>query len=467
MDKPLFIYNNKETEINCNPKTQMNSICNEFCQKENISYNLVYFLYNHAKLDLSLRYEQLKKSPFKKYKVIFVFDNKKQQSNQSSVYYYTIQSKLLCCPKCNKSLNIIISNSNYKYICITNDKFDKFEDPKSDLILKECIFCSDNQNMYFCELCKFFVCSGCISKHKLLDNIRNYHYKKIHGIEDDNNSINIQYNVFDPYGTITIVYEQKELFPTKIFGSYFVNTNKDKCKILYQGIFFDLSEYFSQQTPYELLTIQLVGTINISDMSNMFEEASLVGLPDFLNWNPINITDLSYMFSGCSLLEYLPDISNWNTMNVTSLCYMFSGCSSLKALPDISKWDTKNVTDMSYLFSCCSSLISLPDISKWNTKKVTNLSGIFSECKNISSMPDISKWNTDNLTNISAMFLSCSSLTNLPDLSKWNMEKVKNKTYLFKNCYSLAYLPDLSKCSLNYDKPSSNFVNAISLINYS
>ena len=56
---------------------------------------------------------------------------------------------------------------------------------------------------------------------------------------------------------------------------------------------------------------------------------------------------------------------------ITNMSYMFSECSSLISLPDISEWDTSNINDMSHIFENCSSLISLPDISKWNTSNVT------------------------------------------------------------------------------------------------
>ena len=424
MDKALFIYHKSETIVNCNdPKTQMNLICKEFCSKAHISINLVKFIYNRVKLNQKLRFEQLNNSPFDKYKVIFVFDIKEQSKKE-----FKLSSKILYCPICHKFIDIIISNFTYKYKCINAHDFESYF---LDIKLIRCMNCSNNikTDIYSCELCNNYICSKCdTSKHKLLDNINNYRSQPL---EDDINPMNTHLDIFSSFGAINIIYFNNKQSPIKIFGSYFVNKNKGKCKILYMGEYFDLSEYFCKLVPYDFLNIQLVGIINITDMSCMFEETSLIGIYDFLNWNSLNITDLSYMFCGCSLLESLPDISHWNTTNVTNLSYMFSGCKSLKALSDNSKWDTQNVINMSHLFGYCSSLIALPDISKWNTKKVTNISGIFTGCSSLSTLPDISKWNTDNITNISGMFSHCSSLAYLPDLSKWNMKKVTNKSYVF------------------------------------
>jgi len=124
-----------------------------------------------------------------------------------------------------------------------------------------------------------------------------------------------------------------------IFGSKFVENNKNKYKMI-----IDNEEY------------ELAHNYNIKSHNNNKLKIKLKGIN--------NITDMSYMFFRCSSLLSLSDISKWNTNNVTNMCYMFSGCSSLSSLPDISKWNTNNITDTSEMFSRCKSLSSLPDISK-------------------------------------------------------------------------------------------------------
>ena len=140
--------------------------------------------------------------------------------------------------------------------------------------------------------------------------------------------INIIYNInrFDRrYGNINI------------FGSKFVENNKNICKMIIDEKVYEVAEQY-----------------NIKDYANNELKIKLEGIN--------NITNMSYMFNECSSLSSLSDISKLNTNNVNDMNNMFYWCSSLKSLPDISNWNANNVIDMNYMFSECSSLISLPDI---------------------------------------------------------------------------------------------------------
>ena len=177
-------------------------------------------------------------------------------------------------------------------------------------------------------------------KEIINDNNINNKFKKIIDI----------YNNMEYLDEIIIRYKinkfDKEI---KIFGSNFINNNRNKCKIIYEEKEYEIKEKW-----------------NIDDkIKNEILEIKLKGIN--------NITDMSCMFNGCPNLSSLPDISKWNTNNVTNMSYMFSGCPNLSSLPDISKWNTNNVTNMNYMFNNYSNLLSLPDISKWNTNNVTNI----------------------------------------------------------------------------------------------
>jgi len=165
-----------------------------------------------------------------------------------------------------------------------------------------------------------------------------------------------------------------------LFGSKFVENNKNICKMIIDNKEIEMIEKYNiKNYTNDELKIQLKGINNITNLNHMFYEcSSLSSLPDISEWNINNVTSMSCMFYGCSLLSSLPDISKLNTNKVSDMSYIFYGCSSLLSLPDISKWNTNNVSDMSYMFYRCSSLISLPDISKWNTNKVINMSCMFS-----------------------------------------------------------------------------------------
>ena len=80
----------------------------------------------------------------------------------------------------------------------------------------------------------------------------------------------------------------------KLFGIHFVNKNKDKCKIIYNGEEFELTTNFEVENNHinnEPLKIQL----KIKK----------------------NITDLSYLFCGCKNLLSFKSLSKINDLNFT------------------------------------------------------------------------------------------------------------------------------------------------------
>ena len=302
--------------------------------------------------------------------------------------------------------------------------------------------------------------------YEILQNMREINNNNIiEEINKINNAININNkitNIINIYNQmfskdisdINIIYNIKKKKDNgkeeedfiNIFGTEFVNNNRNTCKMIIDNKEYDLEEKFNiKNYNNNILKIRLK-SYDITNMSNMFDGcSSLSSLLNNSKWNTNNVTDMSNMFNGCSSLSLLPDFSKWNTNNVTNMSNMFKGCSSLSSLPDISKFNTSNITDMSSMFSGCSSLSSLPDISKWNTNNVKNIKHMFNECLSLLSLPDISKWNTNNITDMSYMFNGCSLLSSLPDFSKWNTNNVTNMSNMFKGCSSLSSLPDISK----------------------
>jgi surface protein len=89
----------------------------------------------------------------------------------------------------------------------------------------------------------------------------------------------------------------------------------------------------------------------------------------FISYN--ELTNMSGMFYNCSLLKKL-DLSSFNTNQVTNMSHMFYNCSSLKEL-NLSLFNTNQVTNMSSMFRYCFSLEKL-DLSSFNTNQVINMS---------------------------------------------------------------------------------------------
>ena len=285
-----------------------------------------------------------------------------------------------------------------------------------------------------------------------------YPILKFYQKEDELNELTIRYKV------------NNSLYKIKLFDEYFVNQNKDKCKLLFGEKIKNLTEKINfslnDLKDSNILEIKLIEIKKITNMCQMFNDCKyLYEIPDFPEWNMKNITDISNLFFNCSSLENLPDISKWNTENITNMGYMFYGCKSLKYIPDISKWNTKKVTDISNLFNGCSSLINLPDISIWFTNNIYDINNIFNGCSSLENLPDISKWNTEKIIDMSHIFYNCSKLTTLPDISKWNISKVTTMSRMFYGCSSLITLPDISILNIiNISDINGLFYNCSSLV---
>ncbi len=84
-----------------------------------------------------------------------------------------------------------------------------------------------------------------------------------------------------------------------------------------------------------------------------------------------NITDLSNLFEEAS--DFNEELSEWNTSSVMDMSYMFNGASSFNS--DLSTWDTSSVIDMNHMFHSAFQFNS--DISAWNVSQVTDMTDMF------------------------------------------------------------------------------------------
>ena len=263
----------------------------------------------------------------------------------------------------------------------------------------------------------------------------------------------------------------------KIFGSKFIENNKDNFKLIINGEEKEICEYLDIQNlikdknrntieiklkivnPFtdlsymfsdckNLFSIDNISNLNTSNVEKIkslfFGCTSLAYIPDISKWDTSNVIDMGDLFSGCSLITSLPDISKWNTSNVKNMSYMFSGCELLDFLPNISNWDTSNVTNFSYMFHWCKALSTIPNISNWDTSNASDMSWMFSDCSTLEILPDLSIWKTDKVIDMNHMFYGCSSLLSLPNISFWNTNNVKDMSFMFYGCSNLAKFPDIS-----------------------
>ena len=182
--------------------------------------------------------------------------------------------------------------------------------------------------------------------------------------------------------------------------------------------------------------LDYLNTENVTDMSDMFNNCTILPSLDLSNFNTAKVKIMYNMFKNCKKLSSLNLSESFNTVNVTNMSSMFYGCSQLSSLT-LSNFNTENVTDMSYMFSGCQKLSSLT-LSNFNTAKVTNMSSIFSDCQELSSL-NLSNFNTAKVTNMSCMFYKCQKLPSL-DLSNFNTAKVTDMSYMFYGCKKLSSL---------------------------
>ena len=295
------------------------------------------------------------------------------------------------------------------------------------------------------------------NKEKEKEKVHTSHKNNENLNSHSNSSKELRYNNPANKNLIIIRYAINEKQPKiKLFGSKFVENNKDNFSIIINKKEMPLCEYYTYKKndikydELELILAQNKKINNIKDLSYMFHTDSsnenlLSSIENFSNLNTSNVTDMSNLFHNCTLLSTIPDISKWDISNVTNINCMFYNCTSLTSLSDISKWNTSKITNVSNLFYACKKLTSLPDISNWDTSLITDMKGIFCNCVSLTSLPDISKWKTDNLTNMSGIFQQCIKLEEIPDISDWNTKNVVNMNGLFNHCDNLKKLPDISK----------------------
>ena len=280
----------------------------------------------------------------------------------------------------------------------------------------------------------------------------------------------------------------------KIFGTEFVEKNKDKCKlILYDeerdheseielcsflelylldnvihgkkffklylvqtDYFIDLSKMFYQCAT--LLAVEGLNELNtekVTSMSAMFDFCLLLQELDISGLNTSQVTDVSFMFHKCQSLRSV-DFSGWNTSKLEKTNAMFEFCESLEEITGLSNWDVSNLKDASFMFNYCKNLMQISELSNWNTINLKNMTNMFKGLESMVTFPDISKWNTGKVTDMSLLFAFCSRVTSFPDLSNWDTKNVEAIPLIFHKCASLKTLPDISKWNTSKIKDFSH-----------
>ena len=253
-----------------------------------------------------------------------------------------------------------------------------------------------------------------------LDNDNSNEFELLKNDQFEINDINI--NIGKNRNAIELVYYTKLGGFANIFGSEFVNNNKDNIKLI-----------FNKGKP-----ISLVDKFFLKKGENRIK--LLIEK---------ELTDLSYMFYDCSALKNIHDLKYLNTSKVTNFSKLFYVCSSLADINSIRYWDVSKGKNFSYLFTGCTSLINLSPLETWNVQNGVNFSYMFCRCLNLMNINPLKKWNVSKGKNFSNMFSGCFLLSELSPLANWDIKSGNNFSGMFSQCKSLTDLDDLENWKKN------------------
>lgn len=149
----------------------------------------------------------------------------------------------------------------------------------------------------------------------------------------------------------------------------------------------------------KLTDILSFGTIGLENLNSAFDGCvNLVSVPNQL---PATVTTCVSMFEGCTSLND-SDITSWDTVNVTNMSNMFNGASVFNQ--PIGSWNTSNVTNMQEMFYEASAFNQ--PIGSWDTSNVTTTYYMFGYA---TAFNQPLTWDLSSVTDISYMFNEATS----------------------------------------------------------
>ena len=324
-------------------------------------------------------------------------------TNLENIKSTYILSKILGHFKKEKALKIIKYNKNVQNkLNITIDDFKEISQTKIIVIPCENKF-GKFINIFDKKMEKYYHIYFNDNKEEIKRNYLNENDKatKI--------KIAIDYNVQSLYG---LFFNCTCIESIDFIKSHGANINNIKCMFASCRSLKKISFYFKSK--------------NLSDMSYMFSECSLLEELNISNFDTDKFIKMEHVFYKCPRLKVL-SISNFNNNGLIDMKSFFSECESLEKLI-LSNFNINNVTDLSNMIIQCNLLKEIY-ISNFNAVNVTNMRSMFYGNRNLQKLI-ISNFNTNNATDMSLMFYECSSLKEL-NLSNLNTNNAINMSYMF------------------------------------
>ena len=152
------------------------------------------------------------------------------------------------------------------------------------------------------------------------------------------------------YVTFQLEYKSSNDNQIRLFGSDFVNKNKDKCKIIYNEQEYDLMEYFKFDNGFNhnySIKIQLRINNNITDISYMFYDCKeLLSISD-LSIDNFEIADINNSFDENNSNNSCEKSNNSNEIDISETFYNENlTLSSIQK--NINSSEYKEINDLNY-----------------------------------------------------------------------------------------------------------------------
>ena len=165
--------------------------------------------------------------------------------------------------------------------------------------------------------------------------IKDKHKKEINTLVNKYNELEDQLYIIDNSinkdkykNNISLIYKTNYEGYYNIFGSKFVENNKNKIELYINGKKSDLVGRCKLKEGNNIITMKIKK--KIKDLQYMFQDCSELENIDKLKYLDTKFCkDFSYMFDKCKLLSDIKALENWDVSNVKDFSHMFNYCNSL------------------------------------------------------------------------------------------------------------------------------------------
>lgn len=239
-----------------------------------------------------------------------------------------------------------------------------------------------------------------------------------------------------------------------LFGSKFVENNKDKCYLIIDNNDCELKKkyLFSNKGEHNVTIVITDDNINFSEMfsnysfSHRFGTFStdfnpyLIDISGLKNLDVSKSKDLRGMFNGCKNIKNFECLKNWNVSNVENLECLFAYC-NFTDVNFLSSWNLMNAIDIGGMFYACEKLNNIEGLKNWNVGNVKYFRDQFHGCKGLINVNALQYWNMSSVIAMNGMFAFCNNLVNMDSLFKWKLKDGINKLNIIWGCNKLNNIP--------------------------